>query len=34
MPEEEIDKEIEEWRIKIRNSDLCGRVQYYNKPTS
>ena len=27
----QIDKDIEEWRIKIRNTDLCGIVQCYKK---
>ncbi len=30
----EIDKDIEEWRLKIRNTDLCGIVQCYNKPSN
>jgi hypothetical protein len=28
-----IDQDIEEWRIKIRNTDLCGIVQCHYKPT-
>jgi hypothetical protein len=29
----EIDQDIEEWRLKIKNTDLCGIVQCFNKPT-
>jgi hypothetical protein len=30
----QIDQDIEEWRIKIRNTGLCGIVQCYNKPAT
>jgi hypothetical protein len=30
----EIDQEIEEWRLEIKNTDLCGIVKCYNKPTN
>lgn len=28
----QIDKDMEEWRLKIRNIDMCHVVQCYNKP--
>ena len=33
MPTVEIDQDIEEWRLKIRNTDLYGIVQCYSTPT-
>jgi hypothetical protein len=28
----QMDKDIEEWRLKIRNIDMCRVVQCYNRP--